>query len=61
MPKIVDSETASDVFAIEDYPVKRTPVEKKKPNTKVIEQPIPPLMDSLAKIESRSARKKLSA
>ena len=57
MARIVDSDTASDVLSIEDYPVRRTVVQKKTETVK--EKPsVAPLMDSLAKIESRSARKK---
>ena len=57
MPKIVDSDVASDVLSIEDYPVRRTPVEEKKETVRIRPE-IPPLMESLAKIESRTAKRK---
>ena len=58
MAKIVDPEIVSDVLAIEDYPVRRTVVEEKKKEVERMKPPVPPLMESIAKIESRSARRK---
>ena len=58
MPKIVDSEILSDVLAIESFPVRRTAVEERKKETETIEKTLPPLMESLAKIERRSAKRK---
>ena len=58
MARIVDSDTVSDVLSIEEYPVKKTVVQEKRNEAQRIRPSIPPLMDSLAKIERRSARKK---
>ena len=58
MAKIVDPEIVSDVLAIEDYPVRRTVVEEKKKEVERMKPPVPPLMESIARIESRSARRK---
>ena len=58
MARIVDSEMVSDVLSIEEYPVRRTEVQEKKTEAERVRPSIPPLMESLAKIERRSARKK---
>ena len=58
MARIVDSDTTSDVLSIEDYPVRRTVVQERRIETERVRPSIPPLMDSLAKIERRTARRK---
>ena len=58
MARIVDSDTTSDVLSIEDYPVRRTVVQERRTETERFRPSIPPLMDSLAKIERRTARRK---
>ena len=58
MPKVIStSETTSEVLAIEDYPVRKTGAEKKKDLTP-FSPSLPPVMESLARIERRSVKSK---
>ena len=56
MPKVIGtSETTSEVLAIEDYPVRKTGTEKKKDHAP-LSPSVPPVMESLARIERRSVK-----
>ena len=57
MPRITDSTRVTEVISIENLPVKKVDVERKE-TVERIRPLIPPLMESLAKIERRSARRK---
>ena len=58
MPKVIGtSETTSEVLAIEDYPVRKTGTEKKKDHAP-LSPSVPPVMESLARIERRSVKSK---
>ena len=58
MPKVIGtSETTSEVLAIEDYPVRKTGTEKKK-DYAPLSPSVPPVMESLARIERRSVKSK---
>ena len=58
MPRIVGSNTKSDILVIEDHPIIRSHVPVKKKETTPITPAIPPIMESLARIDTRSAKKK---
>ena len=57
MPRITDSTRVTEVISIENLPVRKVDVERKE-TVERIRPLIPPLMESLAKIERRSARRK---
>ncbi len=58
MPKVIGtSETTSEVLAIEDYPVRKIGTEKKKDHAP-LSPSVPPVMESLARIERRSVKSK---
>lgn len=60
MPRIVGSNMTTEVLSIESLPVRKVEMEEKVVEEGTIRPPIPLLMDSLARIERRSAKRKPS-
>ena len=59
MPRIVGSNVTSDVLAIEDFPVMKSPVpEMKEESEQAPAVTVPPIMDSLIRIDRRSVKRK---
>ena len=58
MAKVISSTASSDIMAIDAFPVKKA--DDQKNDARSVSQDIPPIMDSLARIDRRSVKRKPS-
>ena len=58
MAKVLGSDTVSDILVIEDHPIIRTPASEEEKVVIAEEPQVPPIMESLARIDIRSAKRK---
>ena len=58
MAKVIGSNTSSEVLAIEDFPVMKTPTVEKKETVQVTRPSVPPVLDSLSLLQRKTIRTK---